>query len=249
MRPNYNLDKIKFAAGKSIFERAVGIYESDGVQNFKENSFGFTAKVRGSGGNFYNVCVSAKNYDEGNCDCYLGQKETLCKHLVAAAIYAVTNGKKLSEEDKELIDTPKCSGLRGELEKDKVKEIKAEITTAMRYIKSYIGPSRMWFAYQNSLAEGCNRLSAIVSELPIGEQTTQLLIDLILRLDHKLCHSGVDDSDGTVGGFIEEVVVMLQEYAELDRSCIKAFAKLIGKETCFDWEEPLVKIFDEQDIN
>lgn len=76
-----------------------------------------------------------------------------------------------------------------------------------------------------------------------------MLIDLILRLDNKLCHSGVDDSDGTVGGFIEEVVAMLQEYVKLDCSCIKAFAKLVGKETCFGWEEPLLKIFDEQDIN
>jgi hypothetical protein len=37
---------------------------------------------------------------------------------------------------------------------------------------------------------------------------------------------------------------MLQEYAKLDPNCIKAFKKLYGRETCFYWEGPLVRIFD-----
>jgi len=65
------------------------------------------------------------------------------------------------------------------------------------------------------------------------------------RLDRKLCSSGVDDSDGTVGGFMYETVSVLQEYVKLEPRCIKAFEKLCGKETCFGWEEPLVKVFDE----
>jgi hypothetical protein len=63
---------------------------------------------------------------------------------------------------------------------------------------------------------------------------------MLLRLDKKLCTGGVDDSDGTVGGFIEEVVTMLGEYAKLDSSCAKAFVILRGRETCFGWEEPLL---------
>ena len=73
------------------------------------------------------------------------------------------------------------------------------------------------------MEEGCNRLSAIVSELPVGIVTTQLLVDLSLRLDQKLQRGGVDDSDGVVGGFIEKVVSVLQEYAKLDPSCVEAF--------------------------
>jgi len=65
-----------------------------------------------------------------------------------------------------------------------------------------------------------------------------------LRLDDRLCRGGVDDSDGTVGGFIEEIVQMLKEYAKFDPSCIKAFDKLDGKQTCFGWEEPLLKLLD-----
>jgi hypothetical protein len=112
----------------------------------------------------------------------------------------------------------------------------------MRYIKAYKGPSRIWFAYQNSLSEGCNRLSALVSDLPVGEQTAKLLVDLLLWLDKKLSVGGIDDSDGTVGGFMEETVNALKEYTRLDPACAKTFYLLENRETCFGWEQPLLEI-------
>jgi len=240
MLPSYNLDKIKFATDGPTFERAVGLYEGGRVTKFKEELNGFFATVLGT--KPYKVYVDNRHYNQGDCDCYLGQQDTLCKHMVAVAIYAVMDGKKLSKEDKELVSSPVCSGKLGELSKEELAETKKAITSAIRYIKAYTGPSRIWFAYQNSLDEGCARLSKLVSELPVSEQTAKLLINMLLRLDKKLCEGGVDDSDGTVGGFIEEVVLMLQEYAKLDSSCIKAFKKLCGQSTCFGWEESLVKL-------
>jgi len=112
----------------------------------------------------------------------------------------------------------------------------------MRYIKSYTGPSKIWFTYQDSLTEGCNRLAAIVSKLPANRQTAKLLINLLLRLDKKLQTGGVDDSDGTVGGFIEEVVSLLVEFAQKDPECKKEFKALRDRETCFGWEEPLLNL-------
>lgn len=85
-------------------------------------------------------------------------------------------------------------------------------------------------------------MAKLISELPVSEQTAKLLIDMLLRLDDKLCRSGVDDSDGTVGGFIEETVQALKEYAKLDSSCIKTFRELKDRETCFGWEEPLLEL-------
>ncbi|MEK7574024.1 MAG: hypothetical protein AAB514_00645 [Patescibacteria group bacterium] len=134
-----------------------------------------------------------------------------------------------------------CSGRLGEFSKEELSAIKKEITDAMKYIKPYNGPSRIWFSYQNSLSEGCHRLSKIISELPVSEQTAKLLVDMLLRLDKKLCMGGVDDSDGTVGGFMEETVRMLKEYAKLDSSCAKAFNALKDRETCFGWEESLLE--------
>lgn len=246
MLPDYDLEKIKFATDGLTFEKAVDLYEERKVTQFKEVIRAYSAVVLGT--KPYRVSVEARRYDYGHCECYLGQNDTLCKHMVALAIYAVMRGEPLTDEDKKLTDSPVCGGRLGELSKEELAVTKKAITSATRYIKAYAGPSRTWFAYQNSLSEGCSRLSAIVSELPVSEQTAQLLVDMLLRLDKKLCGGGVDDSDGTVGGFIEEVVVMLQEYVKLDPKCIKAFKKLCGQETCFGWQEPLVKIFDEQDI-
>ena len=247
MQPSYNLDKIKFATDEPTFEKAVGLYENGKVTQFKEELNGFFATVLGT--KPYRVYVDDRHYDQGDCECYLGQKDMLCKHMVAVAIYALMKGEPLTEEDKQLVGSPVCSGRLGELSKEELAVTKKSITSAMRYVKPYHGPSRIWFAYQDSLSEGCNRLSVIVSELSVSEQTAKLLVNMLLRLDKKLCEGGVDDSDGTVGGFIEEVVLMLQEYVKLDSSCIKTFKKLCGQSTCFGWEEPLVKLFDEQDID
>lgn len=243
MKPVYGLDKIKFAIDESTFKKAVGLYEGKRVVEFKEQFGDFFATVLGT--EPYEVCVSARHYDKGSCECYLGQNNKLCKHMVAVAIYAVMNGKPLADEDKKLTSNPTCSGRLGELNKDELSVAGKTVTAAMRFIKPYNGPSRIWFAYQGSLSEGCSRLSSIVSELPVSEQTARLLVDVLLRLDKKLCEGGVDDSDGTVGRFIEEMVLILQEYAKLDLSCINAFEKLCGRETCFGWEEPLVKMRDE----
>lgn len=45
-----------------------------------------------------------------------------------------------------------------------------------------------------------------------------------------------------MGGFIEEVASVLEDYAKLDPGCIKTFTKLKDKETCFGWEESLLEL-------
>src|SRR3989338_3367855 len=228
--PKYDLNKIKFATDAPTFEKAVDLYEKGRVTKFEEGIGGYSAVVVGT--KPYRVSVEARRYDLATCECYLGQNDMLCKHMVAVAIYAVMGGKKLSEEDKRLVSQAICSGRLGELSKSELAATKKALTAGMRYIKSYEGPSRTWFAYQNSLSEGCNRLSKIVSELPVSEQTAKLLVDTLLRLDDRLCRGDVDDSEGTVGGFIEETVQALKKYAKLDPSCAKAFSALKDKETC-----------------
>ena len=120
--------------------------------------------------------------------------------------------------------------------------VKAEISGAMRYIKAYSGPSKTWLAYQDSLIEGCHRLASIFSKLPASPQTANLIVKTLLRLDKKLTIGGVDDSDGAVGSFIEEVVNLLEEFAKVKPLCRKEFKLLKGKETCFGWEDPLLKL-------
>jgi hypothetical protein len=131
----------------------------------------------------------------------------------------------MSEEDAKSIGSASCSGIVRCPSEEELSVTRKEITDAMRYIKPYRGPSRTWFDYQNSLREGCARLSAIVSKLPAHQLTAALLANILVRLHRKLTVGGVDDSDGTAGEFIGETLSVLQEYARLDPSCGKELEK------------------------
>lgn len=240
-KPHFDIEKIKFATDESTYKKAIGLYEARKVTQFEEMFAGFSAIVLGT--NPYRVFVEARRYDYGRCECYLGQNNTLCKHMVAVALYAVLRGDPLKQEDKKAIYSPICSGKLRELSKEKLAAVEKSLSEAVKYIKPYRGPSKTWVAYQDFLSEGCNRLSTIISELPVGVETTNLIVKLLLRLDKKLTSGGVDDSDGTVGGFIEESVNVLLEYAKLKPACIDTFQTLLNRETSFGWEEPLLKTY------
>ena len=245
MHLTYDLDKIKFATDEATFKRAVGLYESGKVTEVEEFGKYYSAIVLGT--KPYHVSISARHYKHGDCTCYLGQKGTLCKHIIALELYAVMNGQPLNDKDKQLCPQVECSKRREALSKEDLAAVKKSITVSMRYIKPYTGPSRTWFANQDSLREGCRRLSAIVSDLPVNKQTAEILVKLLLRLEKKL-RGGVDDSNGIVGGFMYEVVEILEKYARVNPECIKTFECLIDIETCFGWEAELVRIFDERDL-
>ena len=242
--PTYDLNKIKFATDEATFKRAVDLYESGKVMEIEQLGGYYSAVVLGT--EPYRVSVSARNYKHGHCTCYLGQKDTLCKHMVALALYAVMDGRPLKDKDRQLSHHVECSRRREVLSKDGLAVVKKSITESMRYIKPYRGPSRTWFANQDSLREGCNRLSAIISDLPVSRQVADILVKLLLRLEKKLRVGGVDDSNGIVGGLAGELVALLEEFARIDSSCIDAFEPLCGKEYCFGWEEPLIRILDEK---
>jgi len=238
-KAKYDIDKIKFSVEPKTFKRAIKLYESGKVKKFKEDECGFFAVV--SGTDDYEVCVSKKNLNNGYCNCYMGKNDFLCKHMVALAICGVLGGRKMKKEEKEIVAEPFCSSKKGILNEEELSKTKKKITEALRYIKAYTGPSKIWFAYTYSLAEGCARLSDIVSKLPVSKQTAELLVNLLLRLDKKLCTGGVDDSDGAVREFMEELVFVLEEYVKIDKDCALVFKKLASIESCFDWEKPLLR--------
>jgi len=244
MTLTYGLNKIKFATDEATFKRAVGLYESGKVTEVKAAFGDFTAVVLGT--KSYRVSVSERNYKRGHCTCYVGERDKLCKHMVALALYVVMDGKPLGDKDKQLSHGVECSGRRGALNKEELEALKKSITESMRYIKPYRGPSRTWFANQDSLCEGCNRLSAVISDLPVSRQVADILVKLLLRLERKLSVGGVDDSNGIVGGLAGELVALLEEFAQIDPDCIDAFEPLCDKQYYFGWEDSLVRILDEK---
>lgn len=237
----FNLDKIKFATDEPTYNKAIALYASGKVTQFKEGIGAYSALVLGT--QPYHVSIEARRFGLGDCECYLGQNDTLCKHLVAVSIHAVLKGKALTEEQKIKISYPVSSGKLGVLSAEELRKTKKEITASVAYIKPYRGHSRTWFSYQNSLDEGCSRLAQLVSNLPVSQQTAELLVDLLLRLDKKLSTGGVDDSNGTVGSFIEQAVFTLQEYSKINKECVGAFKKLCIQKSCFGWEETLVNLY------
>jgi hypothetical protein len=240
IRPQYDINKIKFATDKSTFAKAVGLYEGGRVTNFKDRTDGFSATVIGT--QPYYVFVPAHRYDKGSCDCYLGQRDIQCKHKVAVAICAVKEGAELSHDEKAGYGSPRCSGRTGEFSDEETAERKKEITEALKYITPYNGQSKIWFQYQRTLDEGRNRIAGIVSGLPVSPQTAGLLVDLLLRMERKLMN-GVDDSNGTVSGCMSDIVDVLLEFAKLNPECVHKFKKLQNLRTSFEWEEPLVHAY------
>lgn len=246
MPPSFNLNKIKFATDEATFRRAVELYERDKVTQAEEAFGDFTAVVQGT--QPYRVSISGWNYRHGHCTCYVGEKGSLCKHMVALALHAVLNGKPLNAEDRQQRNEIKRNDRREALSDVELAAVKASITEAMKYIKPYRGPSRTWFANQDSLQEGCNRLRAIISDLPVHLQTAALLVNLLNRLEKKLGVGGVDDSNGIVGSFVGELIGLLEEFARIDPACIDAFEALCGNDA-FGWKESLVRMIDERDIH
>ena len=166
MTISYDINKLKFATDEATFKRAVGLYESGNVTKVETMGGYYSAVVVGT--EPYRVSVSARNYKQGHCTCYIGQKGTLCKHMVALALHAVMDGRTISDKDRQITNEVKCSGLRDVMTQDELARVKKSITESMKYIKPYSGPSRTWFANQDSLREGSNRLSAVVSDLPVN---------------------------------------------------------------------------------
>jgi hypothetical protein len=140
MFPRYDIEKIKFAVDDQTFQKGVDLYERKKIKDFQEDFKGFSAIVVGS--QPYQVHVSNEYFNRGRCSCYLGENNTLCKHIVALAIYAVLRGDKISLKDKEIIGDIKCSGVMGELNPEELDLIKKEISTAIKYLKPYCGPSK-----------------------------------------------------------------------------------------------------------
>lgn len=122
LEPKFDIDKIKFGTDQPTFERAVNLYENGKVTQFKEKISSYSAIVLST--KSYCVSVEARRYGLATCNCYLGQRDKLCKHMVAVSICAVLNGKKLKQEDKDIITNLECSGNYGELPKDELSEIK-----------------------------------------------------------------------------------------------------------------------------
>ena len=238
LRPAFTLFDIQMGVGDEEFKKGKKLFDSGKVNRLEADFDAFNAVV--SGTHDYVVSVSVNHFDRGNCNCYVGQKDILCKHMIALAIATVF---KYRPEDTNIIQTPLdqavCNCEVRNVTKEELDKIKKEISSALKYIKNYGGSSKTWFAYQDSLIKGKRLLLYALSNLPVCEKSADVCISLIIKLDDKLANSGIDDSDGTVGDLVEQIMELLALFKDFKPDLKTYVVNKFPKETNFGWEKEL----------
>lgn len=233
--PQFTISDIQIGVDYPVFQRALSLYEKGAVKNILEEFSGFSAVVLGT--HEYAVLVSATSYDRGYCNCYVGQKDELCKHMIALAIALVYKYRPRDiKQIQQPLDQAVCLGDVRSITESELVAVKKGINEGIRCIKSYSGGSAKWFEYQNSLVRGSRLILLALSKIPVCKDSVVICIDVLKQLDKRVLN-GVDDSDGTVGELMCQIVELLNLYVSFDKS-LKAFVlKKLPKGESFNWED------------
>lgn len=220
--PTFTLDDIRYSEGSAMYARACELFEQGRVADFQSQPYGYSGTVRGT--KDYRVVVSAKALDRADCDCYMGQNDQLCKHVLALALKALKRNRNEAESDTKPLT---------------IEEAKLRINAGMKKIKAYSGPSRIWFSYQRSLSVGSSMIIEGSHRLESSLEAASLLWKTVIRLSKKLATGGVDDSDGTVGECCMELIATLNKWAESNDEMQAQFTKFSMHDTGFGFEDEL----------
>lgn len=230
----YTIPDIQLGVGDSEFDKGLKLYEKGAVKKISDSFSGFRAIV--SGTHEYHVGVSTEAYDRGICDCYVGQKNELCKHMIALAIAVVYKYRpKDTESIKHPVDQAVCSGIVRDATENELNKAKSEINKGMFFLKRFSGPSSKWFQYQSSLVKGSRIILLALSNLPVCEKSVMICTNTLKRLDKKAC-GGVDDSDGTVGDLLFKIILVLNMFVDFNPNIKTFIKKKLPKGEIFDWE-------------
>ena len=222
--PQFTIDDVRYADAPVTYTRAQELYRAGKVENITETAHEYRAIVQGT--HPYHVTVSRRNVDEGDCSCYLGRNDRLCKHILALAIAVLNATEKINAAEPQ---PQQPAGLE---------EIKSMVNAGMRKFRPYNGPSRIWFSYQRALATGAGMISDAVSRLPPAKDNARYLWKLIERIDNKLAN-GIDDSDGVVGACVMTIIEQLEAYAKKQPELVQIIRQFCNKDTNFDFSQEL----------
>lgn len=229
IHPTFTLRDIKYSVDPSMFERAKKLFESGNVGKITEDNGGYSAKIQGTSPYF--VSISRKNIDYGHCDCYMGQNDQLCKHMLALGLAVLHFSGKADEPPEESPES--------------LDAVRRLVAAGMRKIGAYTGPSKIWFNYQRKLDIGSGMIEAAVKNLSASEENATYLWSLVLKLSVKLATGGVDDSNGTVGGCITALVHQCGRYAGKKPELKTMLLKFSEDDTGFGFEDELREILEQ----
>ena len=225
--PKFTFEEVRFADTAASFDRALTLFESGKVGPISSDRYGYSAVIRGT--HPYQVSLSAKRVDTCSCDCYLGQHDRLCKHVLALALAVLHASGKISHP-RSTLSAPKSP-----------EDAKQAIREGMKKLRRYTGPSRVWFSYQRDLAAGSGMIAESVTALPPTQQNARFLWRLIERLDRKLATT-VDDSDGVVGECMATIIRHLGDYAAQAPELAPTIRAFCNRKTDFGFENDLQSI-------
>ena len=77
----------------------------------------------------------------------------------------------------------------------------------------------------------------ILSLLPVCKTSADMCINLIIKLDDKLATSGIDDSDGTIGDLVEQIMELLSMFGDEDPNLKTYIINKFPRKTNFEWEK------------
>ncbi len=226
--PKFTYEDICYSTDEAMFKRAVELFKRKKVRDVIEHSRGYDGVVEGSDN--YRVSVSSKNITTAYCDCYMGQNNEICKHVLALGLSVLYQIGAIDKDAKQLNKTIISD----------FKSLDLELKRGLRYIKYYDGPSSTWFEYQMKLEVGAGILRNAVEQAPKSVESAKILWKMVMKLSNKLSQ-GVDDSNGIVWPVCDLAVEKLTSWKddEMIRPCLEKFAK---DKTGFDFEEPLLNI-------
>lgn len=220
--PAFTLEDIKYAEGPATFGRAQELYRSGKVREIAPTASGYRAIVHGT--HPYQVSVSQRRVDDGDCTCYLGQNDRLCKHVLALALAVLHATGRVNAAEPQL--------------STRLEEVKPMVNAGMQKLRYYTGPSRIWFSYQRSLATGAGMIAQAVSRLPPTKENARYLWKVVERIDKKLAN-GIDDSDGHVGACVMALIEQLVAYAKNRPNFEPLIVGFCDKKMNFDFDQEL----------
>lgn len=223
-KPKYTINEIKYAHSPVMYERAKGLYQTGKVMEITERQHSYAATIQGT--HPYAVSVSKSHVDKGDCTCYMGKNEMLCKHMLALALAVLHASGKIEET------TPNTNT------SSDLNDVKPVVTAGFAKLRPYRGSSRIWFGYQRELATGAGIIAEAVSTLPPTKENANYLWNVIGRIDRKLIN-GVDDFDGVVGDCAARIIDQLAKYANIAPELEPVIEKYCNKKTNFCFEEEL----------
>ena len=220
-------EKIKFrkidiehAVSKPTLKKAEKLFNDDCVLDVEYKRTEICASIMST--KEYTTCISYKDFFNSYCNCYAGQEDKMCKHVLALALYVL--------DDNELLDD--------EVQQAKsLEEAKVLVKKGVAKIRSYNGPSKTWFRYTHNLYVSAKIIEDAVVDLPAGKDEVKYLWKLVLRLSKKLATTGVDDSDGAVGGAIDTITYKIIEMAKEKEELIPLLEKFAKDDTGFGFED------------